>query len=58
MVKVQLDLSEKANKNLEGFMFINESVSKQEAVNKILEQLNLKEDMNEWLNKDNDSLEV
>ena len=58
MVLIQFELTEKARKKLEGFMFINDCSSKGDAANLVFERLDLKEDMNLWLEEDNKNGEV
>ena len=50
IINIRVELSAKANKNLEGYVFLKQSKTKAEAINKILEELSLKEDMTDWLN--------
>jgi len=49
MVKIQLELTEKANKKLEAYVLYNKSQSKGEAINEILSDLDTKKNFKEWL---------
>jgi hypothetical protein len=52
MVKIQLDLTEKANKKLERYRVYNGVDNKAKAINNILEFLNLNEDKQDWLDRE------
>lgn len=52
MVKLQLELTEKANKNLAGYTLYNGHASKAESINFILEHINIKNEFKEWLEND------
>jgi len=51
-IDIRASLSSKANKMLEGYMYINDLPSKALAINKILEELDIKDDLKEWLDRE------
>lgn len=55
MVKVQTELSDKANKTLERYIFYNGAISKAQALNEILEHYDINGDFQDWLKRESDS---
>ena len=58
MVLIQFDTTEKAEKILKGYIYINGLKTKSEALNRILEAYSLKEDLNDYLDEQEKISEV
>ena len=54
MVMIQADLTEKANKKLEQYVLYNSCISKVEALNIILANIDLSKDKEKWWAKESE----